>query len=189
MRRYESVVILDPDLTDDDIRQFTERYTALIKNNNGETIKVEDWGKKKLAYLVKKREMGRYILFDYVASAEVIIEVERNFKIDEEVIKYLSVKLDDDVDLEAFKAKAEEEAKAKAESEAPPEETPTTEVPTTEAPPAETPPAEAKEEQPAQPAETAEAAPEPAPSEEPKEEVPAAQPTEDDKSNKEEKSE
>jgi small subunit ribosomal protein S6 len=136
MRRYESVVILDPDVTDDDVRQFTERYTSLIKDNGGEIIKVGDWGKKRLAYLVKKRDMGRYILLDYVAPPEVIIEVERNFKIDEQVLKYLSVKMDDDVDLEAFKAQAEEEeAKAKAESaaaEAPeekPEAAPATDEP------------------------------------------------------------
>ncbi len=74
MRRYESVVILDPDLPDDGIRQFTDRYTALIKNNGGEIIKLEDWGKKKLAYLVKKRDAGRYLLLDYVGVPDVISE-------------------------------------------------------------------------------------------------------------------
>jgi small subunit ribosomal protein S6 len=139
MRRYESVVILDPEVADDDVRQFTERYTSLIKDHDGEIIKVEDWGKKRLAYLVKKRDTGRYILLDYVAPPEVINEVERNFKIDEGVLKYLSVKMDDDVDLEAFKAQAEEEevkAQAKAESasdkasEKESEEVPAAEAPT-----------------------------------------------------------
>ena len=56
MRRYESVIILDPDLPDDDIRAFTDRYTELIRSYGGDIIKVDDWGLKKLAYLVKKRE-------------------------------------------------------------------------------------------------------------------------------------
>ncbi|MGB6067491.1 MAG: 30S ribosomal protein S6 [Desulfomonilaceae bacterium] len=114
MRRYESVVILDPEMPDDDIRSFTEKYSQLIKTNGGEIIKIEDWGFKRLAYLVKKKEKGRYILFDFVGLPALITELERQFKISEEVMKFLSVKLDDDVDLEAFKAEAEEKAAAAA---------------------------------------------------------------------------
>ncbi len=117
MRRYESVVILAPEMPDDDIRNFTEKYSELITTNGGEIIKIEDWGFKRLAYLVKKKEKGRYILFDFVGLPALITELERQFKITEEVLKFLSVKIDDDVDLEAFKA-AEEEKKA-AEAAAP----------------------------------------------------------------------
>ena len=124
MRRYESVVILDPEMPDDDIRSFTEKYSELIKTNGGEIIKIEDWGFKRLAYLVKKRERGRYILFDFVGLPAVITEMERQFKISEEVMKFLSVKLDDDVDLEAFKAAAEEKAAAAAAAAKPAEPAP-----------------------------------------------------------------
>jgi small subunit ribosomal protein S6 len=109
MRRYESVVILDPELPDEDIQNFTERYSQAIKQNGGEVIKIEDWGFKKLAYLVKKRDRGRYILLDYVGLPELLNELERQFKISEEVMKFVSVKIDDNVDLEAFKARAEQE--------------------------------------------------------------------------------
>ncbi|MGO9567612.1 MAG: 30S ribosomal protein S6 [Desulfomonilaceae bacterium] len=119
MRRYESVVILDPEMPDDDIRNFTEKYSELIKTNGGEIIKIEDWGFKRLAYLVKKKEKGRYILFDFVGLPAVITELERQFKISEEVLKFLSVKLDDDVDLEAFKAAEEEKQAAAAARRAP----------------------------------------------------------------------
>jgi len=114
MRRYESVIILDPELPDDDIQNFTERYSALVKNNGGEIIKIEDWGFKKLAYLVKKKDRGRYILFDFVGVPALIAEMERQLKITDEVMKFLSVKLDDEVDLEAFKAASEEKAAAEA---------------------------------------------------------------------------
>jgi len=115
MRRYESVVILNPDMPDDDIQGFTDRFSNLIKTNGGEIIKIEDWGFKKLAYLVEKKDKGRYILFDFVGMPALILELERQFKITEDVLKYLSVKLDEDVDLEAFKASVQEKAASPAE--------------------------------------------------------------------------
>lgn len=137
MRRYESVIILDPDLPDDDIQAFTNRYTELIRSYGGDVIKVDDWGLKRLAYLVKKREKGRYVFFDYAGVPELIHEMERQFKISEEVIKFLSIKLDQDLDLEAFKAEAEAKAAEAAPkvapvepaAEAPVEETPAEAVP------------------------------------------------------------
>jgi len=115
MRRYEALIVLDPDTSDDDVKVLTERYSGTIKDHSGEIIKIEDWGTKKLAYLVRKKDKGRYILFDFVSGPELINELERQFKITEDVMKYLSVKLDDEVDLDAFKAKAQKEA---VESEA-----------------------------------------------------------------------
>ena len=116
MRRYEAVVILHPDMGEDDVRNFTEKYTELVKTSGGEIIKIEDWGLKRLAYLVKKKEKGRYILFDFVGNPALISEMERQFKISEDVMKYLSVKLDHDVDLEAFKTPPKEEAEPAAEA-------------------------------------------------------------------------
>lgn len=118
MRRYESVVILDPELPDEHIQNFTERYSQTIRQNGGEVIKIEDWGFRKLAYLVKKRERGRYLLLDYVGLPALLTELERQFKISEEVMKFVSVKVDDSVDLEAFKARtapAEETAETPSE--------------------------------------------------------------------------
>jgi small subunit ribosomal protein S6 len=116
MRRYECVVILEPELPDDDIKNFTEKYSQLIKTSSGEVIKIEDWGIKRLAYLVKKKDKGRYILFDFVGLPALISEMERQLKISDEVMKYLSVKLDESVDLEAFKAAKEEPAATPAET-------------------------------------------------------------------------
>ncbi len=129
MRRYECVVILDSDMKDDDIQGFTQTYTQLIKEHEGEVIKIEDWGNKRLAYLVKKKEKGRYVMFDYVGTPALISEIERRMKISDDVLKFLSIKVDEDVDLEAFRAaeqakkeaaiaKAEEEAAAAAAREA-----------------------------------------------------------------------
>jgi small subunit ribosomal protein S6 len=108
MRRYECVVVMDPEVPDDDVRLFTERFGNVIKTGGGEIIKIEDWGLKRLAYLVRKKERGRYILFDFVGVPKLITEMERQLKIADEVMKFLSVKLDEDVDLEAFKAASQE---------------------------------------------------------------------------------
>jgi small subunit ribosomal protein S6 len=132
MRRYESVVILSPDMGDDDIRTFTERYTQLVKTSGGDIIKIEDWGLKRLAYLVEKKDKGRYILFDYVGTPALIAEIERQFKISEDVMKYLSVKLDHDVDLDAFKSAPTEEAPAATETAAAPAEATEAEPPVAE---------------------------------------------------------
>jgi small subunit ribosomal protein S6 len=157
MRRYECVVILDPELPDDDIRTFTEKYGQLIKGSGGEVIKIEDWGAKKLAYLVRKKDKGRYILFDFVGMPALISELERQLKIADEVMKFLSVKLEDTVDLEAFKAAKEPPAEAVAEApvaeapvaEAAEPEAESAETAATEAPETEAAPPEAPQEQPA----------------------------------------
>jgi small subunit ribosomal protein S6 len=114
MRRYECLVLLDPDVPDDDIRAFSDRFGELIKSTGGEIIKIEDWGPKKLAYLVRKRDKGRYILFDFVGLPALILEMERRLKITDEVMKFLSIMRDDSVNLDAFK-----ESAAKAEAPAP----------------------------------------------------------------------
>jgi small subunit ribosomal protein S6 len=119
MRRYESVVVLDPEVPDDDVRAFTERFSTVITTGGGEIIKIEDWGLKRLAYLVKKRDRGRYILFDFVGVPALITEMERQLKIAEDVMKFLSVKLDEEVDLEAFKAASHEAKPAETAAAAP----------------------------------------------------------------------
>ncbi|MFH0823608.1 MAG: 30S ribosomal protein S6 [Pseudomonadota bacterium] len=110
MRRYESVVILDPELSEDLVKEFTEKYGNLVKSRGGEIVKISDWGRKRLAYPVRKREAGRFVLFDFLGAPSVINEVERNFKIADEVMKFLTVKLDDKADMDALMGGAKEEA-------------------------------------------------------------------------------
>jgi len=119
MRRYESVIILDPEVPDEDIQGFTEKFTGIIKTSGGEIIKIEDWGAKKLAYPVKKRDRGRYLLLDFVGLPALIAELERQFKITEEVMKFLSVKVEDEVDLGAFRSEAEKSEAGQREEQAP----------------------------------------------------------------------
>jgi small subunit ribosomal protein S6 len=95
MRRYETIFILDPDLEDELTQSTIEKVKGIITQANGEIIKVEDWGKRKLAYEVKKKTKGHYILIHLSGSPALLSELERNFRVMDAVIKYQSVRLDE----------------------------------------------------------------------------------------------
>jgi len=121
MRRYETIAILDPDLSEEGRAPVFDRLTQLIPEQNGFLVKLDEWGARKLAYDIKKKSRGYYACIDLCGDGALVNEMERFFRIDDRVLKYMTVVLDKDVDLEAVKAEiaeAEAEAKAKAEAEA-----------------------------------------------------------------------
>ena len=93
MNKYESVVIIDPAVEEDKVKELSQKFTDII-NNDGKVEKVEDLGKKKLAYEVKKFKEGFYAVFYFEANADLIAELERNYRITDEVIKFMTVKQD-----------------------------------------------------------------------------------------------
>jgi len=95
MRKYETIFILDPDLEEEQAQSAIEKVKGIITQNNGEILKVEDWGKRKLAYLVKKKSKGHYILTHFLGSSTLVSELERNFRVMDAVIKFQSVRLDE----------------------------------------------------------------------------------------------
>jgi len=118
MRRYETIVIIDPDLSDEGRAPVLDRVTQLIPQFDGTLILVDEWGGKNLAYEIKKKSRGFYIRVDYCGNGALVSEIERNFRIDDRVLKFMTVLLDKDVDPEKIKADMDaEEASKKAESE------------------------------------------------------------------------
>jgi small subunit ribosomal protein S6 len=115
LRRYETILIADANLPNDDLNGLIERYKSIITNLKGLIVKVEEWGKRKLADEIKKQSRGSYVLSDYVAKSNVVDELERNFKIDDKILKFLTVKKSDSVDLN----KVEEEIAATKKVEKP----------------------------------------------------------------------
>jgi small subunit ribosomal protein S6 len=95
MKKYETIFILDPDLEEAQTQSAIEKVKGIISQNNGEILKVEDWGKRKLAYQVKKKAKGHYILIHLMGSPTLISELERNFRVMDAVIKFQSVRLDE----------------------------------------------------------------------------------------------
>ena len=93
MRKYETIFILDPDLEEEQALSTIEKVKGIITQANGEILKAEDWGKRKLAYDVKKKSKGHYILIHFLGSPALLSELERNFRVMDAVIKFQSVRL------------------------------------------------------------------------------------------------
>lgn len=94
MNKYESVVIINPSVEEQGIKALIAKFTDLI-NSNGKLEKVEELGKKKLAYEIKKNAEGYYIVFNFEAKPELIAELERVYRITDEVIKFIVVREND----------------------------------------------------------------------------------------------
>jgi len=113
LRRYETVFIIHPDLNDEEATGLTDRYCGIIAAYKGVLVKVDRWGKRKLAYLIRKQAKGTYVLLDYAGSSAVVSELERNFKIDDHVLKYMTILKSESVSLQDLEAEAAQ-GKAKA---------------------------------------------------------------------------
>lgn len=126
MRRYETIVILMPEVGDDEQASMEKRWDGIIAQFKGELIKIDDWGQKKLAYDIKKESRGHYLLLDYCAAGvDLIKELERVLRLEDNVLKYMTVKISETVDIEAIREqqRSEKEAMEKEamEKESPPE--------------------------------------------------------------------
>ncbi len=97
MRHYETTYILRPNLGEEKFTEIIERTNAIIEGDNGAIIEIDRggdyWGMKKLAYEIKKETQGYYIYMNYAAPGSTIQEMERIFRIDDNVLRYLTVKL------------------------------------------------------------------------------------------------
>ena len=92
MRRYETIFISYADLPDEEISGFIELYSAIIRDRKGTVIRVEKWGKRKLAYEIKKQSRGFYVLLDFAGTSAIVTELERNLKIGDKILKFMTVK-------------------------------------------------------------------------------------------------
>ena len=91
MNKYESVVIVNPNLEEESVKNLIKKFSDLI-NTDGNVTSVEEMGKRKLAYEIRKNKEGFYIVIKFEAKPELIAELERNYRITDEVIKFLVVK-------------------------------------------------------------------------------------------------
>ena len=127
MRQYETLFIVNPDSSEEDLKAVATKIKGVVAGMNGIVTSYDEQGKKKLAYSVKKQNKGYYVLMDYVGSADIVSEIERNMRLDDRVLKYLTVKLAEQVDPESIEPEKSE----------PPEETESVETPEEEAQPPE----------------------------------------------------
>lgn len=123
MRRYETIFIVDPDLSEEDRVSLLDRFKEIIPQQEGVLIEEDLWGVRKLAYDIKKKPRGFYARLDYCGTAKVVDELERFSRIDDRVMKYLTVQLDADADVEKIQADIAAAKAAVAEQQAPAAET------------------------------------------------------------------
>jgi len=95
MRRYETIVILKPTLGEDDLKSFIDRSADIIEGFKGSIIKLDRWGLKKLAYRIGKEQQGHYLYLQYAGVPAAVSELERIYRIEDRVMKFLTVKLQD----------------------------------------------------------------------------------------------
>ena len=116
MRHYELIYIVNPNLNGDDYQELVKKYSEIIENNKGVIIKTDEWGKQRLAYRITKFYNGVYVYVEFCTEAESIAELERNLKLDDNILKFQTVKLADQADPEELLQK--EQSSGKTEEEA-----------------------------------------------------------------------
>ena len=94
MNKYESIIIVDPKVDEAGLKALEEKYTKMI-NENGKVESVENMGLKKLAYPINKNEEATYLLFNFEAEPSFITELERNYRITDDIIKFIVVRKED----------------------------------------------------------------------------------------------
>ena len=94
MNNYETVLILNPVLSEDQVKESMDKFKNLLNSYKGELISSEMWGLKKMKYLIQNKKTGFYALFEFKSNPEVISNLEVELKRDERVMRFLTVKLD-----------------------------------------------------------------------------------------------
>lgn len=123
MRRYESVLVVNGDLPDEDVKATIDKFTKIITSQGGVLVGVEEWGRRKLAYKIGNTLRGSYVMADFAGMPTLVKELERNYRIDYRVIRYLTMKkadqvnpaaLQEEIDARARQAARKAEAAAQA---------------------------------------------------------------------------
>ena len=115
-RMYETIIIVQPDLGDEDLKGVSAKVQDVIANMNGDFKRLEDWGLRKLAYPINKCARGRYYYLRFDGDAALIAELERRLRLDDKIIRYQSVRLEKEVEPAVVAQKAPVESAA-AEAE------------------------------------------------------------------------
>ena len=92
MNKYEAMYIVTPEMDDEAIKGVIEKFSGIITANGGEIEKTDEWGRKKLAYPIDYKTEGYYVLVTFAAAPELPRELERNFRNDESILRYMVVR-------------------------------------------------------------------------------------------------
>ena len=93
MNLYEHTIILRQNLSEKEVENTRQKYTTLIKKNNGKIVKIENWGIMNLSYIIKKNKKGNYIHFKFESEPKNIFELEKDEGIDKNILRFLTIKV------------------------------------------------------------------------------------------------
>ncbi len=97
MRTYEVVFVAAPTLSNEELEAFIKHTQTVVEGKNGKVIKIDNWGKKSLAYKIKKYRDGYYVVLTLEGDGAMIAELERRFRVTDFVIRFISVRIDEDL--------------------------------------------------------------------------------------------
>jgi|Deesub1362B_J571_1020462.scaffolds.fasta_scaffold01146_8 small subunit ribosomal protein S6 len=136
LRTYETIFVMDPQLDQSKIDEFVDKIVEMITSSGGEIIKRDYWGKRRLAYEIRKRQYGFYIYILYRSDGKIIEPMEREFRLNENILRFMTVKLSKpalrQLERELRKAREEAPTAAKPVEEKAAEEKPAEEKPAEE---------------------------------------------------------
>lgn len=115
LNEYETIYVARPDLADEAMSKITARYEAVVADNAGTILVNEDWGKRKMAYIIRKHQRGHYIYLNYVAPPTLVAEMERSLGLEDQLLRFLTVKIEENVEVESRRALAEERRRLRIE--------------------------------------------------------------------------
>lgn len=116
MRTYEAMLVLDPEMSKEQVDGVVERVRQFLDDRGGEVLKVEKWGSKTFAYEIKKETKGYYLLLYFKGNTELVSEMERSLRLMEEVLRYLTIKREgEDFETSHEEEESEEEREAAKE--------------------------------------------------------------------------
>ena len=95
-RLYEMMYIATPETVEEDIVKLNESITALVEKGGGSVEEVEEWGRRRLAYPIRKKTEGIYVLLEITGSGQEIAELERRFRVNDVILRYMTVRVDED---------------------------------------------------------------------------------------------
>ncbi len=121
-REYETTYVLRPTIANDGVSEVNTRVKGIIEGLGGRIMKVDNWGKRRLAYEVEKERKGIYLYWLYLGTPGVVEEIERNLRMLDSVIRFLTVRVDENVDLAARPSEVDDAAYEKAATTAADEE-------------------------------------------------------------------
>ena len=114
MNLYEHTIIARQDVSPTQLKQIEDKYSKIVEKLEGNIVKLENWGLLNLSYLIKKNKKGNYIHFKIKADGKIISELEKNEKIDKNLLRYLTVKVKEfDLKTDYFKKNDDQESLSK----------------------------------------------------------------------------